>query len=254
MKRESDGKSGDVKKKTKFITGRRLQGKDQKVLVVAAHPDDEVLGCGGTIAKHVEKGDDVFTLIIGDGITSRYAESELDKDYVNKQVNKIKENCLDAAKILGVKEVTIIGNHCCRFDKIPLLDITKLIEKKIGKIKPDVIYTHSPLDVNNDHRIVFKAVLIATRPLPGFCVKKLLAFEVLSSTEWNFYNKFRPNVYEDISQTINKKIEAMESYGHELRDFPHPRSIEAMKILAKKRGCEVGVNYAESFELIREIK
>ncbi len=226
----------------------------QTVLVVAAHPDDEVLGAGGTMAKHAQKGDDVFTLIVGDGITSRYEESELGKDFIKKQVNTIKKHCLSAGNILGVKKTTVLGNYCCRFDQRPLLDITKAIEKEIARVKPGIIYTHNSFDVNNDHGIVFKAVLAATRPSPGFCVKKILVFEVLSSTEWSFHAEFRPNVYEDISSTIHKKIEAMKVYESEVREFPHARSLEAIKILAQKRGAEVGLNYAESFKLIRDVR
>lgn len=228
--------------------------KNKKILVVAAHPDDEVLGCGGTIAKHVENGDDVFTLIIGDGITSRYSENELCDESVCKQVDRIKSECMQAAKIMGVKNTKVIGNYCCRFDQLPLLNITKVIEKQINEVKPEIIYTHGPFDVNNDHSIVFKAILAATRPASDFIVKKILAFEVLSSTEWNFYTSFKPNVYEDISQTIDKKNAAMMAYSSEIQNIPFPRSIESITVLAKKRGYEVGMNYAEAFELIREIR
>lgn len=226
----------------------------QKVLIVAAHPDDEVLGAGGVMAKHAQKGDEVFSLIIGDGITSRYEESELNKDSIRKQVETIKEHCLAAGKILGVKNTTVLGNYCCRFDQRPILDITKAIEKEIARVKPSIVYTHNDFDVNNDHGIVFKAVLTATRPSPGFCVKRVLTFEVLSSTEWGFHAEFRPNVYEDISPTIHKKIEAMRAYESEVREFPHARSFEAIKILAQKRGAEVGLNYAECFKLIRDVR
>lgn len=228
--------------------------KNKKILVVAAHPDDEVLGCGGTIAKHVLNGDDVFTLIIGDGITSRYSENELYDESVCNQVDKIKSDCIQAAKIMGVKNTKVMGNHCCRFDQLPILNITKEIEQQIFEIKPDIIYSHGPFDVNNDHSIVFKAILAATRPTSKFIVKKVLAFEVLSSTEWNFYSSFKPNVYEDISYTIDTKKAAMMAYTSEIQDVPSPRSIEAITTLAKKRGYEVGMNYVEAFELIREIR
>lgn len=231
-----------------------LAAERQKVLVVAAHPDDEVLGAGGVMAKHVQKGDEVFSLIIGDGITSRYEENELNKDSVRTQVEAIKGHCLAAGKVLGVKNTTVLGNYCCRFDRRPILDMTKAIEKEITRVKPDIVYTHNCSDVNNDHGIVFKAVLTATRPSPDFCVKKLLTFEVLSSTEWGFHAEFRPNVYEDISSTIHKKIEAMKVYESEVREFPHARSLEAIKILAQKRGAEVGLNYAECFKLIRDVR
>tara|TARA_Y100000034_G_C6905213_1_gene419776 strand:- start:2984 stop:3667 length:684 start_codon:yes stop_codon:yes gene_type:complete len=224
------------------------------ILVIVAHPDDEVLGCGATIAKHAEKGDNVDILIITKGITARYAEDEFNNPKVIEEIRLMNENALQVCKILGTNSVEIAGKDSCRLDKLPLIDITRIIEKKIQTCKPEIIYTHASCDANNDHSLVFKAVQIATRPFPGFCVKKVLLMEILSSTEWNFLENFRPNVYIDVSKTIDKKIQAMRCYETEIREFPHPRSEETIKNLAKKRGSEVGLYCAEAFTLLRSIK
>lgn len=229
--------------------------KDLKnILVIAAHPDDEVLGCGGTMAKYVKQGHQVDILIVGDGITARYEEKDLDLPEVQEQVARVNKNAQEAGRILGVRSVTVLGFHCCRFDTVALLSITKAIEEKIREVQPEIVYTQSCVDVNNDHALVFKATLAATRPMLGCCVKQVLAYEVLSSTEWNFYEPFRPNVYEEISEGVEQKIQAMEAYETEARVFPHPRSPESIKILAQKRGIEVGLPYAECFELVRDVR
>ena len=224
------------------------------ILVIVAHPDDEVLGCGATIAKHTAKGDKVDVLIIGDGVTARYEEHELKNPEVIEKSTKVNQDAYTASTVLDINSIQIIGKYGCRFDKYPMIDIAKIIEKKIQTFQPEVIYTHSPYDVNNDHTVVFKAVLAATRPFPNHCVKKIFLMEVLSSTEWNFLGKFRPNVYVDVNGVIDKKVKAIECYKSEIRDFPNPRSGEAIITLAKKRGSEVGLYYAEAFMLLRSIE
>ena len=223
-----------------------------KILVIAAHPDDEVLGCGGTIAR-LSQDCDIYTLILGEGITSRDISDEEKKE----ELNELKKQLNEANKILGAKKVFFEDFPDNRFDTVPLLDIIKSIEKVIQKIKPDGIFTHHCRDLNIDHQITHKAVLTAVRPIGDYSVKKILSFEVLSSTEWNYQNQnnvFIPNTYIDISETLNKKLEAMEWYKTEIRDYPHPRSLEGIKILAKKRGLEVGLKYAEAFNLIRSVE
>ena len=222
-----------------------------KVLVVAAHPDDEVLGCGGTIAK-LSPNVDIYTLILGEGITSRDISDEEKKE----ELKELKKQSEEANKILGVKKVFFENFPDNKFDTVPLLDIIKRIEDYISKIKPDIIYTHHYGDLNVDHRITFNAVLTACRPQENSIVKMIYTFEVLSSTEWNNQtqcNIFIPNTYIDILKTIDKKLEAMQCYKGEIRDYPHPRSLEGMKILAQKRGLEVGLKFAEAFCLLREI-
>jgi LmbE family N-acetylglucosaminyl deacetylase len=226
--------------------------KKNRILCVVAHPDDEVLGCGGTMAK-LSKDNELYTLILGEGITSRTISGE----EKIKQLKELKKQSEQANEILGVKQVFFENFPDNKFDTIPLLDIIKIVEKKIREIKPEVIYTHHHGDLNIDHQITHKAVLSATRPVGDSTVKRILSFEVLSSTEWNYQNQnnvFTPNTYIDISEAIDKKLEAMKCYKSEIRDYPHPRSLEAIEILAKKRGLEVGLNYAEAFNLIRSIE
>lgn len=224
-----------------------------KVLVIAAHPDDEVLGCGATIARHVKKGDLVDVLILGDGITARYRENELESTEVKEKVESIKKHAFNANKVLGVNQLQIEGFYCARFDKIPLLNLAKIIEKKIKEFKPDRVYTHNLNDVNIDHGIVYKAVQTATRPTGEDIVKEVFLMEVLSATEWNFSDAFRPDYYIDVSETIQLKVDAIKEYSSEVREFPHPRSDEAIMSLAKKRGSEVGLNCAEAFKVFRII-
>ena len=222
------------------------------ILIIVAHPDDEVLGCGGTIAK-LSSNSDIYTLILGEGITSRDISDEEKKE----ELKELKGQSDESNKILDVKRVFFEHFPDNKFDTIPLLDIIKSIEKIIQEIKPEEIFTHHYGDLNIDHQITHKAVLTAVRPVGGYTVKKILLFEVLSSTEWNYQNQtsiFTPNTYIDISETLNKKLEAMKVYKSEIHDYPHPRSLEGIKILAKKRGLEVGLKFAEAFCLIRKIR
>lgn len=223
-----------------------------KILCIAAHPDDEVLGCGGTMAK-LSAQNEIYSLILGEGITSR-DESEKQK---NDELKSLNENMLAANKILGIKQVFTENLPDNKFDTVPLLTIIKIIEKYITKIKPEIVYTHHKGDLNIDHRITFDAVLTACRPIENMPVKKILSFEIPSSTEWNSYsmiNSFNPNVFEDISKTVDKKLDAMSAYKNEVRLNPHPRSLEKIKALAEIRGAASGLNYAEAFMLIRELR
>ncbi len=219
------------------------------ILIVAAHPDDEVLGCGGTIAK-LSKKNSVYTLILGEGITSR--------DFKEKDelLNKLKSQAIEANKILGVKKVYFGDLPDNKFDSIPLLSIIKKIENYIELIEPEVIYTHHWGDINIDHSLTSRAVLTAVRPVSFDFVREIIFFEIASSTEWGFpttKDYFIPNIYSDISETIDLKLKAMQSYSLEVREYPHPRSIEGLKIIAKKRGLEIGREYAEAFFLARLI-
>ncbi len=224
------------------------------VLVIAAHPDDEVLGCGGTIAKQALNGDEVYVLILGEGITSRYKQRE---EVKSKEIEKLRQNALKASKILGVRKTFFLNFPDNRFDTAPLLDIVKTIEDVVEKIKPEIIYTHHYGDLNIDHKITFEAVMIATRPLPDNRVKRILSFEVPSSTEWAVplgNSWFTPSIFVDISTTLKKKIDAMKSYKSELKKYPHPRSSRGIEIFAKYRGLMVGKEACEGFELIRDIQ
>jgi LmbE family N-acetylglucosaminyl deacetylase len=223
-----------------------------KVLVVAAHSDDEVLGCGGTIAK-LAQGNDVYTLLLGEGVTSR----DIPEEQKKQAVNQLRKEAEDANKKLNVKKVFFENFPDNRFDTVPLLDIVKVIERYIQKIGPEAVYTHHAGDLNIDHQIVHRAVITAARPVGDYSVKKIMLFEILSSTEWgriNPYNSFVSNTYVDISKTISVKLEAMRCYKSEIRKYPHPRSLEGIKLLAQKRGLEVGLKFAEAFCLVRSIE
>lgn len=225
----------------------------KKVLVVAAHPDDEVLGVGATIRKHVENDDECYALILGEGETSRYEKREL---HNKEKIIQLQSHINESAKIIGFKKVFIENLKDNRFDNYDLLDIVKLVESYIEKINPDIIYTHHYGDVNIDHKLTFDAVLTATRPIGDNYVKEIYCFETVSSTEWNFKNNcnFKPNYFVDVTNTINYKIDAMKKYKNELREYPHPRSLENLEFTARKWGSVISVNYAEAFEIVRIIK
>lgn len=223
-----------------------------KVLVVAAHPDDEILGCGGTIAGLNKKGYKITTLILGEGISSRDAVRNVKKR--GKDILELKEEAKRANAVLGVKEVFFHDFPDNRFDTIPFLDIIKVIEKIKNKIEPEIIFTHYEKDLNIDHRITYQAVITATRPVVNETVKEIYSFEVLSSTEWAYPISFSPDIFYDISKTINDKLVALLSYKSELRGSCHPRSLSGIWNNAKFWGQKVGLGYAEAFKCIRIIK
>ena len=222
----------------------------KNILVIAAHPDDEILGCGGTIIK-LKKSFNLYTLILGAGIDSRGIKK-------NNQLKKTKliEQGLKANKYLGVKEIYFENLKDNSFDNYDLLEIIKIIEKYINKIKPNIIFTHSNNDLNIDHRIIFQSTLTACRPQRNSSVKKLYSYEVPSSTEWSFgrvTKNFQPNFFVDIEKNIKKKIKSLQFYKSEMRKFPHPRSIKNIQNISSVRGSSVGLKNAESFECIFDI-
>jgi LmbE family N-acetylglucosaminyl deacetylase len=226
-----------------------------KVLIVAAHPDDEVLGCGATAARLVRERHQVNIAILAEGITSRSLTRE-EADAV--QVETLRGHARKAAKALGVEEslLSLHGLPDNRLDTVPLLDVVKIVEEIVQRVAPERIYTHHPGDLNIDHAVVSRAVMIATRPMQGCSVKEVYQFEVPSSTEWafqQFESAFRPNVFMDISETLELKIKAMDCYESEVRAFPHPRSAEALRVIAKRWGTVVGCNAAEAFQLVRAV-
>lgn len=227
---------------------------EMRILVIAAHPDDEVLGCGGTIARLTEEGHDVFITILGEGVTSRFKQR---KDSKPELIKILQSNTKQVADTLTAKDIFLYNMPDNRFDTVPLLDIIKILEELIIRLSPEVIYTHHGGDLNIDHQLVHRAVLVATRPLKDNPVKEIYAFEVPSSTEWSFQRfepSFRPNVFVDISDTLNIKIKALSLYETEIRTFPHPRSPEAIQATAHRWGSVVGCKAAEAFELIRAIR
>lgn len=223
------------------------------VLIVAAHPDDEILGVGATAARHAAQGDAVYALILGEGQTSRGTHRE---DTGKEIVDALHQNTLESARAIGFRDVFFADFPDNRFDEVDLLDIVKAVEGKIRELEPQIIYTHYSGDLNVDHQYTARAVLTATRPIGDYCVEEIYAFETLSSSEWNFdYSAqpaFCPNVFVDITEYYAQKEEAMQSYVSELCAFPHPRSLEGMDVLSKTRGMAAGMPRAEAFMLIRK--
>ncbi len=226
----------------------------KKVLVIAAHPDDEVLGCGGTIAKHIDTGYEVNILILSEGITSRDDKRNTSKR--EKDIFNLKESSNDAHKILGSNSINFLGFPDNRMDTIDLLDIVKKIEKEIDKKAPEIIYTHFFADLNIDHQITHRAVVTACRPEPKQKIKEILCFEIPSSTEWQTPNSqlaFSPNTFIDISNNLEKKLTALKAYESEMKEWPHSRSIKAVESLARWRGSSGGFKAAEAFVTIRNL-
>ena len=224
------------------------------ILIVAAHPDDEVLGAGGTIARHARDGEEVAIVILGEGQTSRYPTRKAADPSL---VSVLAEQAKESARRLGAKECICCGLPDNRFDTLPLLDIVKLVEEWVQRLQPQVVYSHHPGDLNVDHGITARAVLTATRPAPGCPVRELYAFEVPSSSEWSFQRlapPFAPNAFVDIAETLQTKLTAMEAYESEVRPFPHPRPPEALEAIARRWGSVAGVTAAEAFELVRAIR
>ena len=235
----------------KFL-GKGTKSRMKNILIIAAHPDDEILGCGGTIARLNKEGYKITTLILGEGISSRDDVRDVKKR--EKDILELKEVAKRANTMLGIREVFFHDFPDNRFDTVPFLDIVKVIEKIKNKIKPDIIFTHYEKDLNIDHQITYRAVITATRPLKGESVKEIYSFEVPSSTEWSCPLSFSPNVFYDISETIDIKLKAIEEYKTELREYPHPRSLEGVKLIAKNWGMKVGLEYVEAFKLVRILK
>ena len=220
----------------------------KSILVVAAHPDDEVLGCGGFIANQVRSGDEVFITFLSDGVTSRPGNLGLQEIESRRNAARL------ASKVLGATDVSFGDFPDNKLDASPLLEVIKSIEAVVELVRPQIVLTHFGGDLNIDHRIVNQAVLTACRPTPDQGVKEILFFEVPSSTEWQVPiegEAFVPTWFEDISETLELKIKALTVYEHELREGPHPRSIKAVEHLAHWRGASCGVDAAEAFVLGR---
>ena len=226
---------------------------NNSIAVIAAHPDDEILGCGGTIAKWASQGVSVNILLMTDGEGSRSDQG--DEIMTSRKAERLSaaEKCVE---YLGCNSVTRLNFPDNRMSDSILLDVVKAIESFIEKHKPNILLTHHSGDVNVDHRVTHDAVLAACRPQPGHCVKRILFFETASSSEWNTLASrasFIPNYFCDISKVIEKKLGALEIYQDEMRPFPHARSIKAVEYLARWRGASVGVEAAEGFMVGRII-
>lgn len=218
------------------------------VLVVAAHPDDEALGCGGTMARHAAEGDRVHVVFMADGVGARRGGSaELAERNAHRDI---------ALVALGVTSQRSLGFPDNQMDSTPLLQIVQALEEVIRTIRPTIIYTHHASDLNVDHRLTEAAVLTACRPMPGETVREILAFEIMSSSEWAAPNRpmFQPNVFVDITNHWPRKRAALKAYEREMRAAPHSRSIEHLDVLSRHRGMSVGVERAESFVCLRRLR
>tara|TARA_X000000368_G_scaffold419092_1_gene422384 strand:+ start:14000 stop:14686 length:687 start_codon:yes stop_codon:yes gene_type:complete len=226
----------------------------KKILVVVAHPDDEILGCGGTLLKSAAKGAKIRTIIVSEGVTSRLIKN------LNKKKQEISQRMLASKKahsfIKGSK-IIYLNLPDQKLDTVSMLSVTKKIELEVNKFNPDTVYTHHHGDLNLDHRVVNNATLTACRPTPKSNIKRIFTFEIPSSTDWqaqgaNLY--FIPNYFNDISKYLTKKIKVLNKYKSEMRPWPHSRSFENIKYLAKTRGASIGCKAAEAFNLVRSIE
>lgn len=223
-----------------------------KYLIIVAHPDDDILGCGGTLSKLAKKNS-IKIIFLGEGSSCRFNFQSTKQNIIKKAILTREKSAKKALRYLGIKNYEFYNLPCGRLDTIPILEINKIIENEIKKFVPDIIFTHSENDCNNDHRIVFRSTMMATRPLGKNIVKKLFSFEILSSSEWNYTSEFGPNYFEILSeQNVKAKWGALSYYKSEIQKFPHPRSKEGVYNLAKLRGSQAGEKYAEAFKLIRE--
>ena len=229
--------------------------KYNRILIVAAHPDDEVLFCGGTVRKLTKQGHEVNLIIATNGMESR--KNILKNDEIIKGQSILKKSTKLSAKILGIKNIEYCNFPDQYLDTIPIIEITQKIEQLIFKFKPNIIFTHHGGDLNLDHRLLHQAVLTATRPLPHSIVNKIYVGETLSSTEFTSQHTtkpFLPDTFFDIEETLSSKIKALKAYKIEMRNFPHSRSYKAVEHLAKLRGSMVGLRAAEAFITLRNIK
>lgn len=225
-----------------------------RVLAVFAHPDDAELACGGTLARHADEGAEVTCLFLSTGVGARsYTRDELQVGAHYKEMDKRMDASDAAARILGCRRITDRFQDQ-RFDSRPLIDLAQLVEQVSGGVFPDVVYTHWIHDLNLDHELTARAVMTAFRPLPGRKPVQIRMGEVNSSSEWGFTRAFKPNFYIDIEKTLVRKLDALSCYGDEIGEFPHPRSLKAVKARAQVRGSECGLEAAEAFELVRSVE
>lgn len=223
----------------------------KKALIVAAHPDDEVLGCGGTIAKLVDNKAEVFALFLGEGVSARFPLNQYDSSEFKEQSEVRLNGAKEALSTLGIKDYRFGDRYCCQFDQSPLLGITKDIEAAIREFKPDTVLTHNPVEVNIDHKITYTAVENACRPQVDQSLRFIATFEIVCSGNFTFDDSFRPNMYVDVKNTWEQKMKAWRCYEGESREFPFPRSDHGLRTLAEFRGMQSGLELAEAFRIVR---
>lgn len=220
---------------------------ESRVVVIGAHPDDELLGAGGTIARHVRSGDEVHAIVVADGATSRYPD---------ELTMRLEKDAGRAAEVIGFASLRFLALPDQRLDTVPLIELTQLLERELDDIDPRVVYTHFPGDVNADHGLVARAAWTACRPYCRPGLRRFAVFETPSSTEWAWPlegAQLQPNLFVDVTATLDIKIAAMQRYETELRDYPHPRSSRALRERAAFWGSQVGLLAAEPFRLLREM-
>ena len=225
----------------------------KRVLIISAHPDDEILGCGGLISKYHSRGVIFKIVFIGEGSSARFEDPECDESLMAiKERNSL---AIKALKVLKIKDIEFNNLPCGRFDQTPIIVINKIIEKSIKSFVPDTVLTHSPYDANNDHKIVFNATIMATRPGALNHVKRLMSYEVLSTSEWAYIETFKPNHFEELAEEdVDSKWQALSCYESEIKSYPFPRSIDGIKSLSMMRGMQSGFKFAEAFYLIRSFQ
>ena len=216
----------------------------QKILVIAPHPDDEVLGCGGTIKKYTQRGAEVSLCVV----TSAYTP-EWSQEFVDNRPHQIRA----AADVLGIEDIYCLDLPTVKLDTLPQKELNEKIAGIVRLVMPEILYIPHRGDLNRDHQLVHEAALVAARPTAGQSIKNVLAYEARSETEWGF-KPFWPTVYEDIACQMESKLKAMQVYASEVKDFPHPRSRGAIEALATVRGSEAGLKRAEAFMLVRSVR
>ncbi|OHA42083.1 MAG: hypothetical protein A3H68_03195 [Candidatus Taylorbacteria bacterium RIFCSPLOWO2_02_FULL_46_40] len=212
------------------------------ILVIAPHPDDEVLGCGGVIKKYTKQGDSVFLCVVTKAYTPEWS---------GNFIKNRKKEVACANEALGIKKTFFLDFPTVKLDTIPQKELNDSINNVVKDVNPDILYIPYEGDLCKDHRLIFESCLVVARPL-GNNIKKILAYETLSETEWGI-KQFVPTTYINITETLEDKLKAMSCYKSELKNYPHPRSLEGIMVLAKKRGIESGLLAAEAFIIIREI-
>lgn len=219
-----------------------------KVLAVAAHPDDELLGLGGTLARHVDDGDEVVCVVASEGATTRYGE---------QAASELQSCGQAAARILGAREIRFLGLPDQQLDAQPILSVIQAIERVVDEFQPEIVYSHHWGDVNRDHRVISEAIMVACRPIGARFPRSIYLFETPSSTEWSWPDPnaaFVPNHFVDVSTTLERKLEAMACYKTEVRPSPHPRSLEALRSRAAYWGQVITRPYAEAFVVARQVR
>ena len=226
----------------------------ERILVVAAHPDDDILGCGATMRKMVKRGKAIRVVFLGEGSTCRFATDQINSPEALEAIEQRSAFAREALAIVGVGDYAFNNLPCGRFDTVPIIEIGKMVEKEISDFQPDTVFTHFGQDTHIDHKLAAQAVLQATRPVALDPVRNVLSFEILSSTEWRFTEAFSPNFFVDVADEIQIKIESFSKYSSEERPFPFPRSPEGLEAQARMRGMQSGCRSAEAFMIVRSVE